>query len=427
MLTTGEHKCNGIEYLYLIAWSYKIIHNTITCSMEEYTVTNRVKKAIKALKACEYKELSASGGYSAMRILRKLGELDSESWDRDDVLYILRQFGLVNHGTVTSAISRATRKGEIIITGVNIPPEVTSGEITTKIKTANGYVAQVPAQGAWVDWTVKKRKVQFTVKKKVKKWLCIADLHNPFVHWPLLKLLGKFAKEFHGLVINGDFNDSYAVSRHNFSERVILERMAAGMLLDEYASGNMILDLIDSWGIPEKHFVLGNHDDWLRKISESHLRLRKMLDFKKNFKLKERGYVCTDYATHNNSINIGHLKVTHGTRAGIHATRQMVLDHMGHIMHGHTHTAGLVLVGSAGRGDPKMGISIPMLGNIYDRNLEYLRGRVTPLINGFVVLNVTDDGLFFPEIHLLIDNKICYGGKVYEVAPCKQYLYSCER
>lgn len=105
----------------------------------------------------------------------------------------------------------------------------------------------------------------------------------------------------------------------------------------------------------EYHYLFGNHENRVEKWCVTQA-LKNQTDAKYLFSLTHPAKVLhlekrniafyeqnTNYQglTVRGTIKLGNCYFTHGVRTGVHATRRILMDFGGNIVHGHTHTSGM--------------------------------------------------------------------------------------
>jgi predicted phosphodiesterase len=198
----------------------------------------------------------------------------------------------------------------------------------------------------------------------IKKLLFWPDTHRPYHSKRAVQVALQCAKAFKPdvLVILGDFADCYSVSAHDKGPDRVRH------LRDEILDVNEGLDELDRLGVPEKHYVEGNHEYRLeRYLMQKAPELFGLVDIPTLFRLKERGWKYTPYRSH---LKLGKLHITHDVgQAGKYAIQRSLADVQGNIAIGHTHRIGYAIEGSA-RGDAHVGAMFGWLGD-FD-SIDYL-------------------------------------------------------
>jgi predicted phosphodiesterase len=236
-------------------------------------------------------------------------------------------------------------------------------------------------------------------------WVVMNDLQIPFQDPKAVALVLDFVKDLkpHGVILNGDVVDCYALS--TFDKNPLTP---ATLALEITLAGNLMTALAPY--TKERHWLGGNHEDRLRRFLWSKAPMFQGLgdlEFRNLFHLVEHGF---QWAPYGDIHHLGKLAVTHGS---------IVRQHSGLSARAHYDKYGQsVLVGHTHR-----------LGAYYHSNLAGVHGAwengclclLTPEYAqhpdwqlGFSVVHVESNGQFQVELIPVIRSEaLIYGGRRY--------------
>lgn len=242
----------------------------------------------------------------------------------------------------------------------------------------------------------------FVIPKAYDNILVISDIHSIFYDKEALLTALEYGKKrnCNGVLINGDFLDSYQHSRFSKNPRVSVE-----FIINEREWGTEILQLLQN----EFGYVVykaGNHcirrELQLQSISSMHPEILEAFTLKEylHFDMSNIQFI-EDYRI----VKLGKLNALHGHElymsGGINAARNVLLKTFDNTISGHSHVVQ----------------SYPMKdldGNIY---MSYKTGclcqlnpRYSPVNSwqhGFAVVEIENNGDFH------VENKMIHNGKVY--------------
>lgn len=171
-----------------------------------------------------------------------------------------------------------------------------------------------------------------------RTWVVLNDLQIPFQDTKVCDLVLNFVDELkpHGVVLNGDIVDCYAIS--DFAKNPSSE----ADLNKEIREANQLMDRLAKV-TTERIWLGGNHEDRLRRLNWKHvpaLAKTGKLDFPVIFETAEHGF---DYFPYGEIHHLGRLMVTHGDKAMKHSgqTAKAAFEQTGSsTMVGHTHRLG---------------------------------------------------------------------------------------
>lgn len=210
----------------------------------------------------------------------------------------------------------------------------------------------------------------------LKKIFFFPDSHIPNHHvnfYVALRACRHFRPDV--IVILGDFADGESLSAH--APSTAHGRKSFKEEVDEIAQA---LDLIDSVGAAEKHYVKGNHENRLeRLLADKAPALFDCVSYADMLKLRERGWSVTEYKQ---TLKLGKINVTHDTgTAGMNAHRSAAADHMGSTVIGHTHRMAYEVRGKYA-GEPYVAAMFGWLGD--PKAIDYVhQTKAAHWVHGF--------------------------------------------
>jgi hypothetical protein len=143
--------------------------------------------------------------------------------------------------------------------------------------------------------------------------------------------------------------------------------------------------------------------------------LADLIDHTKHLQLEERGYeiVPLGHACKLGKLNVCHGEILSGigNQMGIFPARKAVMLYAGNVLAAHSHAPQMFTQISPVEHEQKwQGYISPILGRT---NPGYLRNRPTAWLNGFVIVEVQQNGAFNVYLINVIRGTFCFGGKVY--------------
>lgn len=218
----------------------------------------------------------------------------------------------------------------------------------------------------------------------MKKVIFIPDVHAPHHDERALRLVEGVINEWEPdvLVCLGDWLDNLAVSGHEPA------KVRANNLKREVALAATRLEGLTR-GIPERHFVMGNHETRLeRYIARKAPELDGLLDVADMLCLGK----WTSVTPYNETLKLGKLNITHDVgKAGQNAHRAAAQSYMASSIIGHTHRMAYEVIGRQA-GAPVVAAMFGWLGNF--REVEYLhRAEAKRWPLGFGIGRMEDSGV----------------------------------
>jgi predicted phosphodiesterase len=221
----------------------------------------------------------------------------------------------------------------------------------------------------------------------MKRVFFIPDCHIPYVDRMAWAVMTNALRAFRPdvLVVLGDFIDCHAVSSHS------KDPLRPLRLADEIEGVHVYLDELDAVGVPEKVFVLGNHEDRLRRyLWDRAPALFGCVSVPQLLRLSERDWEVVEYG---DGRWVGKVYCTHDMgKSGKYAVKQALADAGCNIVIGHLHRMEVTYDGSA-LGDTHVGACFGWLARV-DVATDYKK-RLLAMKEyqlGFGVGYLEDDG-----------------------------------
>jgi len=173
------------------------------------------------------------------------------------------------------------------------------------------------------------------------------------------------------------------------------------------AGMDIIDEALDKANVKEKHFIEGNHEEWLNGFSEENPFLQG-LSVKDALLLEQRGF---EYHPNGKYLKIGKLWFYHGNHyGGIAHARNHLLRLGANIMYGHHHDIQMASVTHID--GPKSAWSIGCLKDMSDEANGLLGNRKTNWQHAFAVVDYFADGDFTVHVVNIINGRTSLWGKV---------------
>lgn len=243
------------------------------------------------------------------------------------------------------------------------------------------------------------------------------DAHYKKINYPTLNAMLSFSSQnkIAGFVFGGDQLDFECISHHTKGKPLL--RPPNAYIEDIEGFDADVLKPVEAVLSPsaERRWHIGNHERFETDLAEESPALKGLVDHTKLLRLAERKW---DIVPLGHSSKIGKLVVCHGeilsgigNQCGAFPAKKAVELYGSSVLAGHTHSPqSFCKISPVEHVQKWMAWIAPILGNT---NPGYLRNRPTAWLNGFVIIEVREDGSFnvFPVI--VTKGKFAYGGKVY--------------
>jgi hypothetical protein len=168
-------------------------------------------------------------------------------------------------------------------------------------------------------------------------WVCIFDAHVPFHNRKMFESINNLIQSIRpfGLVLGGDFLDLNSLSAHDRG-KVPIPGLTLGK---EYAEGNSVLDVLESYPFKRKVYMWGNHEHrhnrYIKDSDNSKIRdaIKSPMEA---LSLIQRGYeVYESYPA--DEFILGDLKIYHGESFNQHCAYNDLQKIKKSVMFGHVH------------------------------------------------------------------------------------------
>lgn len=241
-----------------------------------------------------------------------------------------------------------------------------------------------------------------------QEWVVLSDIQIPYQDPKALAAAVAFTKSVkpHGVVLNGDIVDCYAISDY---DKDPTKALTHGLQKEVDGVQELLADLKDA---NEKLWLLGNHEDRWRRLLWRIPGLAGVsnLTFDKVFAPESYGFSIKPYGAF---IELGHLMVTHGfiVRQKSAYSAQAHFQRLGtSVLVGHTHRLGAHY--HTNRRGPHVALENGCLCKL---SAEYV--QFPDWQQGFTYVTVdTKDGSFLAQqIPILSDYTIIFGKEKYKV------------
>ena len=250
-----------------------------------------------------------------------------------------------------------------------------------------------------------------------KTALIIPDCHIPYECKESYQLMLDVASHIrtdrglHEIVILGDYADFYAVNSHGKDPAV------TDTLIDEvYATIERLKELNKLFPEAKKIFIQGNHEYRLeRYIKNKCPELFGVTTTDKILELNILGYDYISYGPNQYYPVLGsHLLARHEPiSGGVHVAHGTVVKALKSVIFGHTHRiqeSQIVTID----GQNLRGISSGWLGDEKNPVFNYVKNH-HQWAQGFSVVTVLDNGMWFNQLVHIIDGTCVFDGYVFSI------------
>lgn len=256
-------------------------------------------------------------------------------------------------------------------------------------------------------------------KTKANIWVCAFDIHHPEVDWPTFNAMKQFLREnqtlIAGFIFGGDQLDNKEISHHTKNKPLF--RPVGSYAENTRTFDSKILTPLEQL-IPDeakKIWIQGNHDDWEDQMVAEQPELQGTVERRTLLKLEERGW---EYVGCGQRYRLGKLNVIHGeqlsgtgNQASAYHAKKAVDIYAGSVLYGHMHAhQSYTRILPHDIKQKWIAMCAPIMGAT---NPGYLRNRPTAWTNGFVIVEVHDNGFFNLVPIIVSGGKFSYGGNLY--------------
>jgi predicted phosphodiesterase len=264
-------------------------------------------------------------------------------------------------------------------------------------------------EAAKLQWKILKTTIPVNTNNKFKTYIIVGDVHVPEQDNVAIKSVLNLMNDikFDGIINIGDYLNLACISHWNKEKHKTLE---GKRLKTDYIEGNALLDEFDK-RLPkgaEKHFLKGNHEEWLDQLVEAQPALEGLFDLESGLKLQERGYKVYPY---NDIIRFGRLCITHGIYCGTTPARTHASKLLSNVLVGHTHSPEMCLIHSPAKEISVVGY---VNGCLCHMSPDYLKNKPSNWATGISILYLFPNGYFDVTPIRIVKGRFVHSGKVYD-------------
>jgi len=249
---------------------------------------------------------------------------------------------------------------------------------------------------------------------KVKRAIVTPDKHFPYEDKPAINALIKSISLVKPSIYVdlGDVGEWESVSQWKWKrkKRPPLEYMIPDIEkdIDAVNDGMDLIDYaLDDIKCDERHFVEGNHDNWLNRFVEGYPYLAQYR-VRTALKLDERGYT---YHPFGKFLKIGKMHFYHGHQyGGMYHTANHLRKLGCNIMYGHWHD--LQHMTATHMDGPKAAWSIGCLKDMSTESNAWLDNRRVNWAHAFAIIDFYGEGNFTVDVVQIIDGKCSIWGNM---------------
>jgi hypothetical protein len=219
----------------------------------------------------------------------------------------------------------------------------------------------------------------------------------------------KFAQDFkpNTWILGGDMLDCGCISHHNHGRPGQTEGLR--LLADAEEGRKRFIEPVEKICKGECVYITGNHEQWLRKLTDELPTLEGIVDLQHLLKLNKWTII-----PQGGVFNLGKLTFMHGDTisGGEHVAKSAVISYERSIRFGHFHCFQTYSKNSPIEyKNAKTGIAVPCLCS---KSPGYIAGRPNRWIQGFNYGYIDDKGFFNDYIPIILDGKTVINGKEYK-------------
>ncbi len=264
-------------------------------------------------------------------------------------------------------------------------------------------------EAARLQWKILKSNLPANPNNKFKTYVIVGDIHVPEQDSIAIKSVLSLMDDikFDGIINLGDYLNLSCISHWNKEKHKTLE---GKRLKNDYIAGNALLDEFDK-RLPkgaEKHFLMGNHEEWVNQLIEQYPALEGLFDIESGLKLSERGYKTYPY---NEIVRFGRLCVTHGIYCGTTPARTHASKLLSNVLVGHTHSPEMCLIHSPAKEVSVVGY---VNGCLCHMSPDYLKSKPSNWATGFAILYLFPNGYFDVNLIRIVKGRFVYNEKLYD-------------
>jgi len=245
--------------------------------------------------------------------------------------------------------------------------------------------------------------------KKYERWVILPDCHEePEVSNPISEVAYNAIKGIrpHGIILGGDFLNMDCVNPHLTNR---FKDVEGKRLKEAYALADSIILRLKEY-TKSVVYIEGNHEDWVNQYIAKNPNVEGFLELKNN--IKNADIIIGDYTDHSkNFFRLGtHLDVTHGNLIGENACdKYLRIRSKRSLIFCNSHR----IANKMRNMEDDMPVAVWNIGCLCPINPRYNRGDLANWQNGFMVVDVFNDGTFQAYQVVIVKNKCSFEGKVY--------------
>ena len=264
-------------------------------------------------------------------------------------------------------------------------------------------------EAARLQWKIPTTKIAANPNNKFRTYIIVGDVHVPEQDDVAIKSVLSLMDDikFDGIINLGDYLNLSCISHWNENKHKTLE---GKRLKGDYISGNALLDEFDK-RLPkgaEKHFLMGNHEEWMGQLIEKYPALDGLFDISSGLKLDERGYKIYPY---NEIVRFGRLCITHGIYCGTTPARTHASKLLSNVLVGHTHSPEMCLIHSPAKEVSVVGY---VNGCLCHMSPDYMKSKPSNWATGVAILYLFPNGWFDVNLIRIVKGRFVYNEKLYD-------------
>jgi len=264
-------------------------------------------------------------------------------------------------------------------------------------------------KAAKLQWKIPVSKLPANPNNKFKTYIIVGDVHVPEQDEIAVKSVLTLMDDikFDGIINLGDYLNLSCISHWNENKHKTLE---GKRLKGDYIAGNALLDEFDK-RLPkgaEKHFLMGNHEEWMGQLIEKYPALDGLFDIASGLKLDDRGYKVYPY---NEIVRFGRLCVTHGIYCGTTPARTHASKLLSNVLVGHTHSPEMCLIHSPAKEVSVVGY---VNGCLCHMSPDYMKSKPSNWATGVAILYLFPNGWFDVNLIRIVKGRFVYNEKLYD-------------
>ena len=253
----------------------------------------------------------------------------------------------------------------------------------------------------------------------MEKFVFLTDLHYgyerknghkvPLHDLKALKVALDFVKDFKPdhIILGGDMLDCGAISHHNHGKPGATEGLK--MVADAKELVEVLIKPLESVKPRTLTYIVGNHEDWLKDLTDKFPSLEGIVDLKSILKLSDKWKLVPNGETH----KLGKLIFMHGDqiKGGEHSAKWGTVAWEANVRFGHHHTFQIYTKTSSKDANGHTGIAVPCLCR---KDPAYGGGSPNRWVQGFQFGYVGGpEGIFNDYTAIVINGKSIINGKLY--------------